>query len=455
MLAVVCGAGLVGRGLVEYLVENGHDVVVIDSSAALINEIVSKFDVRAIVGHAAYPKDLERAGTEDADLIFAFTRSDEVNMMACQIAHSLFEVSTKIARVRSSAYTSDLINILFSDAHIPVDYAISPEEEVAQEIVRCLFNPGVFSLQPMVSGRLMVAGIQCLENAIVANAKLRELSTLSGGLAFRVLAITRDNNVHYPISTSNILPGDDLFIVADTTILSKVIALFGHDVTQADVKRAIIIGAGRVGREIINELQKSKISPHITIIESDADRAREIAESYPKLMVLSGNALSTELLTEAGANQCDVIISVTGKDDTNLFASLLAKKTGTKRAISIVNESTFMPLLKDVGIDVSIFPRESVISSLIGFIRKGAVVGACTLREGFAEVFDIEINATCPMLGKSLQKAQFPDGVVAGLIVRADGVVVARNDTNLERDDRLVLVADKRVANKVEKMFSS
>ncbi|MEM7071347.1 MAG: Trk system potassium transporter TrkA [Pseudomonadota bacterium] len=454
MLAIVCGAGNVGRSLVQYLVDHDFDVAVIDSSAHLIADLLENFDVRAIVGHAASPSDLERAGANEANILFAFTRSDEINMMACQIAHSLFKTPVKIARVRSSAYTSSLMNILFNDANIPVDHGIAPEEQVAQEIIRCLLNPGVFSLQPIIDDQLVVAGIVCKKESPMINTNLRQLSTQTGGLLFRVLAIIREHIIHYPTSMDEIKAGDNLYIVAASHQLSAIVKLFGHQENE-DAKRIVIVGAGHVSKILLEDLKEIEFSAKITVIEKDEKRARDFAEFFPQAVILSGHALSPKIMREANVEQCDAIINATRHDEVNLFAGLLAKKAGTKRAISIINEATFVPLLADVGIDVPVYPRQIVISALVSYLRRGGIRNAYSLRDGFAEVFDVEILENSSMLGKSLQNAKFPDGVVAGLIVRNNDIMVAKNHTNLERGDRLVLIVDKKAIKKVEAMFSA
>lgn len=455
MLAIVCGAGLVGRSLVSYLVDHKFDVAVIDNSARLIADLTAEYDVRAIVGHAAHPDDLERAGASDAQIIFAFTRSDEVNMIACQIAHSLYQIQTKIARVRSSAYTSHLMDALFTDKHIPIDQVLAPEEEVAREMMRCILNPGVFSLGTMIDGRVAIAGIKCCAGSAVAMTALRQLATLTGGIALRVLAIVReDGQIHYPTSRSVIMPGDDVFTVLDCQMLPKVLQMFGHD-DPAPIKHVVIVGTGLVGQALAHELLESNVPTRLVMIEADQEKALAAAERFPTATVLHGDALSAPILAEANIRKCDVAISVTSKDETNLFACLLAKHGGARRAVSIINSTNYLSLLGKLGIDVPIYPREVVISSLLRSLRRNAVRDAHSLRDGFAEILDIEIVEGSSVPGQKLGSMDFPDGVVAGLIMRANKLIVATNKTILEHRDRLILVADRSAIAAIERMFAA
>ena len=452
MKVIVCGAGQVGSSIARYLASEHNDVTVVDQSPDLIRRITDSIEVQGLVGHASHPDVLERAGAEDSDMIIAVTYTDEVNMVACQVAHSLFEVPTKIARVRSQSYLQPIWSNLFSRDHMPIDVIISPEIEVARAVTRRLEVPGAFDMIPLVSDKVRFLGVRCADNCPVVNTPLRQLTQLFPNLDIVITAILREDKPIIPSPEDQMLPGDEIYFVTATEQVPRALAAFGHE--EHEARRLLICGGGNVGLFLAETLEKEHPWVKAKIIETNAERAGFVAGQLNHTVVIHGDVLDLEILDEAGVAETDTVVAVTNDDETNILASLLAKRHGCKRAITLVNKASYEALMPALGIDVVVSPRNITVSTILQHVRRGRIHSVHTLREGFGELIEAEALDTSSLVGPQLKEIDLPSGVRIGAIVRADKVITPRGTTVIEAKDRVVLFASKEAIRKVEKMFS-
>ncbi len=452
MRVVVCGAGQVGFNIARYLASESNDVTVIDSAAELTRKISDTLDVRAITGFASHPTVLELAGTSDADMIVAVTYSDEVNMVACQVAHSLFNVPTKIARVRSQSYLNPVYGGLFSRDNMPIDHIISPEIEVARNIARRLHVPGAFDMIPLADGRVRAVGVRCQENCPIINTPLRQLTGLFPDLNITIAAIIREDRAFIPNSDDQMLQGDDVYFFAEVGHLPRAMAAFGHE--EQEARRIVIVGGGNIGFRLAEEIEEEGAGVSIKLIEFDQARAREIAGRLRQGVVINGDALDPEILAEANVGSAETIVAVTNDDEVNILSSMLSKRIGTERSVTLINKATYQPLIPSLGMDSVVSPRGITISTILQYVRRGRIKAVHSLQEGFGEVIEAEALETSPVVGKPLRQAKLPQGVIIGALVRGEEVVIPRPGTEIKANDRVILLAQSDVVKKIERMFS-
>jgi len=455
MKVIVCGAGQVGFNIARYLAMENNDVTVIDQAADLIGKVNDLLDVQALVGYASHPDILEQAGAADADMLIAVTYADEVNMVACQIAHSLFNVPTKIARVRQQSYLNPMWADLFSREHLPIDVIISPELEVARAIGRRMSVPGAFDMIALADGKVRVVGVRCSERCPVIDTPLRQLTSLFPELNIIVVGIVRDGEPTVPTSSSQMLAGDEVYFVADTTHVPRAMAAFGHD--EKSARKVIIVGGGNIGLNLARELSEGRRGISAKVIEIDRERARRVAQALPAVTVIQGDGLDSDILDEANAATAEAVIAVSNDDETNILASLLAKRIGVERAVTLINKPSYGPLITNLGIDVVVSPRAITVSTILQHVRRGRIRAVHSLGDGFAEVIEAEALETSPLVGTPLNEIELPDGVIIGAIVRGapDGqVIIPRGSTVIEGNDRVILLAMADAVKQVEKMFA-
>ncbi|UEM23453.1 Trk system potassium transporter TrkA [Skermanella mucosa] len=452
MKVIVCGAGQVGSNIARYLATENNDVTVIDQSPELIQKISDTLDVQAMVGFASHPNVLEQAGAADADMIIAVTLADEVNMVACQVAHSLFNVPTKIARVRNQSYLAPIWADLFSREHMPIDVIISPEIEVARAVARRLQVPGAFDMIPLADGKVRVIGVICSDNCPILHTPLRQLTGLFPDLNLEVVAIVRNDKPIIPGGDDQMLPGDEVYFVADTRHLSRAMAAFGHEETEA--RRIIILGGGNIGLCLAEELEAKHPQVSARIVEVDRGRAQYIAQRLNRTMVLHGDGLDPEILEEANVRAAETVVAVTNDDEGNILASLLAKRYGCQRAITLINKTTYSPLVTTLGIDAVVSPRTITVSTILQHVRRGRIRAVHSLREGFAEVIEAEALETSSLINTPLREIKLPTGVIVGAIVRGEEVIIPRPSTVIKPHDRVIILAAVGQVKKVEKMFA-
>lgn len=452
MKVIICGAGQVGFNLAKHLAQQKNDVTVIDQSAALTRKIGEQLDVQAVQGHASDPELLSQVNASDADMIIAVTYSDEVNMIACQVAHTLFDVPTKIARIRNQSYLQPEWQDLFGRDNLPIDVIISPELEVASSIARRLEAPGAFEIIPFASGRVQVIGVRLLENCPVVNTPLRQLTELFPDLHITVMAVIRNRKMFVPTPDDHLEVGDSIYFAADQDHVRRSLSVFGHE--EPDVHRIVIIGGGNVGMFLAQQLAESERPHNVKIIEQNADRAAFLAEHLPSVVVIEGDGLEVEILREANAEDADAIVAVANDDEVNILSSLLAKRQGAAKSITLINNPIYGPLMSSLGIDVYVDPRETTVSTILQHIRRGRIRGLFSLRGGEAEIIEAEALETTPLVGKTIHDMDLPDGIMIGAIVRQGEVILPRGATTFEIGDRIIIFALAAAVKEVEKLFA-
>jgi len=452
MQAIVCGAGQVGFNIARELATESIGVTVIDMRAELIQKLSDSLDVKAMVGHASEPDVLEAAGAADTDMIIAVTYADEVNMVACQVAHSLFDVPTKIARVRARSYLNPLWSDLFRRDHMPIDVIISPEKEVARAIGRRLTVPGAFDVIPVASDRLRLIGVRCTETCPVVNTPLRQLTTLFPDLNIVVVGIRRDDRPIVPHGDDQMLNGDDVYFVVDSNQVGRAMAAFGHE--EPEARRIVVIGGGNIGLQLAEDIEAAEEGGRVRLIELDKERAEFVAQNCARTIVLHGDALDPEILDESGVSRSDTIVAVTDDDEVNILASLLAKRAGAQRAVTLVNKATYAPLMRPLGIDVVVDPRAITVSTILQHIRRGRIHSVHSIGEDFGEIIEAEALETSSLVNVPLREARLPPGVVVAAVVHEGRVDMARGSTTLKVGDRVVLFATKEAIKKVERLFA-
>jgi len=449
MRVIVCGAGQVGSTIARHLATEGMHVTVIDISQDLARRAGESYDVIGFTGHASHPGVLERAGAMDADLLIAVTRSDEVNMVACQVAYSLFGVKRRIARLRHVGYLAPGRRGLYAAEHLPIDIIISPEVEIAEGIVRRLKTPGAFDVVPMADGRVQLLGIHCNSaGCSYVGQSYYELSEQGPSAGMVIIAVVREGRAFIPERHDRVELGDDAYVVAQTEQLPQVMKAFGHEEEMS--RHLVVVGGGNVGIHLARKLREDGRGTNIKIIEHERARAEEIAsELGDSAIVINGDALDRAVLQEANVGAAGTIVAVTNDDETNIFASVLAKKAGCPRAITLVNKRSYEPFMATLGIDSVVSPSEVTISTVLRHVRGSHVSALYTLREDFGEVVEAEVAHNSALLRAPLSKLALPPGMIVGAVVRDGRAIIPHGDTNFQAGDHIVALvtyADLRKA---------
>lgn len=452
MKIIVCGAGQVGFSISRQLAMENNDVTVVDVSADLIRRINDNLDAQGVIGHASRPDVLDRAGATDADMLIAVTQSDEVNMVACQVAHSLFQVPIKVARIREQSYLDPAWADLYAREHLPIDVIISPEIEVARSISRRLKVPGAFEMIPLADDKVRLLGVRCDDNCPLINTPIRQLTQLFPDLNMIIVGILRDDRPTYVTGTDELMVGDDVYFVVETQQVGRAMTAFGHEEPHA--RRLLICGGGNVSLLLAQEIERDYPWISTKIVELDGARAAVVASMLSGTVVLHGDVLDPEILEEAGVASCDTVVAVTDDDETNILASVLAKRHGARRAITLVNKGTYEALVSTLGIDVVVSPRNITASTILQQIRRGRIHAVHALREGFGELIEAEALETSPLVGTPLRDVKLPTGVMVGAVVRNGQVINPRGTTIVQNKDRVILFAASEAVRKVERLFS-
>ncbi len=452
MRVIVCGAGQVGSNIARQLAREGNDITLIDQNVDLVRKIGDDLDVRGMVGHASHPNVLEEAGAAEADMIIAVTYSDEVNMIACQVAHSLFDVPKKVARIRAQEYLLPMWSDLYSRDHLPIDVIISPEVEVAHAISRRLKVPGAMDMVSFADGKVQVIGVRLDESCPIVNTPLRQLTELFPDLNIVVVGIYRSGKMIVPSSDDQMFPGDEVYFTADVGHVARAMPLFGHE--EQEARSIVIVGGGNIGLNLAQLIEQDMGNVSLKIIEHNQARAELIQEQLQNTIVLSGDALDPEILTEAKVNRAETLVALTNDDEVNILSSLLAKGQGCESAITLINNPVFSNLMTSHGIDVVVDPRATTVSEILRHIRRGRIRGLHSFQDGAAEVLEGEAMETSKLIGKELRDVNLPRGTIIGAILRDDQVIIPRGDTVIKPNDRVVVFALSNAVRKVEEMFS-
>ncbi len=452
MKIVICGAGLVGYSIASYLSEEDNHVTVIDQDSALLSKITDELDVSGVVGHASNPDTLNEANTSEADLLIAVTRSDEVNMMACQVGHSLFGVPKKIARIRHAAYLKPEWANLFSRTHMPIDVIISPENIIAEDICSRLSVPGATYAANISHGAMQILGVVCEDACPVLGASLGEIKVLFPQLSFRIVSILRKG--HNICAQDNVIieSGDEVFFIVDGEHVNRTMSAFGFE--QEETRRIIIAGGGNVGAELVSLLKKRGGNEQIRIIEADEKRAEILSETLGNTVVLHGSSLEKEILQQASVSKADTFIATTNHDETNILSSLLAKQYGASRSITLVTNNAYSPLVGPLGVDCMISPRALLVASIMRHIRRGRIQQIHNLRHGFAEVIEAEVSESADITGNAIKDLDLPKSVMVAAILRHGEVILPDEDEIITPKDLVIMFLPQEHAALVERLFS-
>ncbi|MDB2415097.1 Trk system potassium transporter TrkA [Rickettsiales bacterium] len=453
MKIIVCGAGQVGTSIARQLTVEDNDVIVIDKSVELIQQISDTLDVKAIVGCPSHPTLLESVGAADADMIIAVTLSDELNMIACQVAHSLFNVPTKIARIRNQNYLQLEWSHLYRHDHLPIDYIISPEIEVARAVIHRLNVPGAVDTIPFADGKVKVIGLRCTLDCPMINMPLYKIQEKCTDLNTSILGVMRDDDFMVASEDVVLIEGDELYFSCEDSQVKSAMALFGHE--EQEAHRLVIIGGGNIGLFLAEHLEKDETDIRIKLIEVNKERAEYVADRLSRTTVINGSALSQEILEEANVAGAETVIAVSNDDEVNILSSLLSKRFGCDRSVTLVNNAaSYSPLVSSLGIDVAVNPREITVSSILQHIRKGRILSVHSICKGKAEIVEAEAVESSPIIGKTIYNLALPYGIVVGAIVRKDEIIIPDEDTVIHIGDRIIILSQSSVAKKVEKIFS-
>ncbi|MGI9465181.1 MAG: Trk system potassium transporter TrkA [Aestuariivirgaceae bacterium] len=452
MKIIICGAGQVGFGIAERLSAEDNDVTVIDTSPRLVRAISDTLDVQGIVGHGAHPDVLAQAGAAEADMIIAVTFTDEVNMMACEVANAIFNIPTKIARVRAQPYLLPEYRTLFARENTAIDVVISPETAVGEMVLRRLALPGAFEAIYFADERVVAMGMTIDEDCPIINTPLPQLTDLFPDLNAVVVAIYRQDQLFVPHGDDQLLPGDSVYVIADQQQAMRTLGLFGHEEKQAD--RVLIGGGGNIGLYLAHKLEERDSHVQIRIIEANRERAEMIAEDLKRTVVLNGSSLDQEILREAGIQQSDVFVALTNDDKVNVLSSLLAKQEGSAQAMCLISGLALGPLVSSLGVESFIDPRTVTVSSILQHVRRGRIRGVHPVHNGAGEIIEAEALETSPMIGKPLREVELPDGVRLGAVVRGDEtVIIPDGNTVIKPHDRVILMALRDQIKQLQHLF--
>ncbi|GBD43873.1 Trk system potassium uptake protein TrkA [bacterium HR40] len=457
MRVVICGAGLVGFAIARYLADSGNEVTVVDQRPELVRQIGESLDIRTCLGHASLPSTLEEAGAAHAEMLIAVTHADEVNMIACQVAHSLFGVPIKIARVRQQDYLDPRWSDLFRREHLPIDVVISPEVEVAHAIALRLEVPGALNVVPFADDRVRLVAVRLRPDTPILDTPLRQLTYLFPNLHLVCIGIVRGDQFFLPDADDTLLVGDEVFFVVETAQLAMALPAFGVDPGRSE--RVVIVGAGNIGLYLARELEARFPGMDLKLIEADRGRAETAARQLRRAAVLCGDARDLESLREANVGSAEALVAVTNQDEVNVMSGLLAKYLGCGRAMALYNNPNYGRILYPIGIDIGINPRETTVSSILRHVRRGRIKAVHTLRDGEAEVYEAEALEASPIIGRPLREQRFGRSILIGAIVRRDErgketVLRPTGDTVVLPHDRVVLAARSDAVRRVEQLFA-
>ena len=451
MKIVILGAGQVGSTVASALVHEDNDITIVDKDEQRIKELQDQLDIRSVLGHASHPKVMERAGIEDADLVIALTSSDEVNMIACQIAYTLYNVPTRIARVRAAAYTDR--SELFHREHSPVDVLISPELLLTQYIAGLIEYPGTLQVMDFADRRAQLVATEAESGGLLVRQKLYTLAQhMPGKSDARMAAIYRRGKLILPEGSTVIEENDIVFFLAATRDIPAVM----KELRPIDnpVRRVILAGGGNIGKNLARQLERDH---HVKVIERNPVRAEEIAEDLSKTIVLVGDCTDASMLREEAIETTDVYCVLTNDDEANILSALQAKRMGAKKVIAIINRPSYVDLMEAGTIDIAVSPQQITIGALLAHIRRGSIVRVHSLRGGAAEAIEaiaLGDRRSSNVVGRALEELDLPEGTSIVGIVRGEDVIIAHHDTVIEEHDHVLLfVPDKRQIHAVERLF--
>ena len=451
MRIIILGAGQVGRTAAYHLSrEEANDVTVVDTDEDILRDLQDRLDIRTVSGNAASPRILEAAGIAGTDILVALTNSDEVNMLACHIAWTLYRTPKKIARVRSAAFTER--EALFGENAVAVDVWISPEQLVTEYIARLIRYPGALQVLDFADGRVRLVGVRALQGGPLVGQALRTLREHIPGADARVAAIYRAGKSIQPEGDTVIEDGDEVFFLAARKDIRLVMSEMRKE--EAPARRVVIAGGGNIGFRLASELEDKN---QVKLIERDSKRARRVSELLNRTTVLLGDAADEELLLEENIDSVDVFAALTNSEEANILSAMLAKRLGAHKVMALINKPSYAELIESGSIDIAISPQTVTIGSLLAHVRRGDVVRVHSLRRGAAEAIEVVIHGdtdSSKVIGRRVEDIALPQGTTLGAVVRGEDVIIAHHDTTIQADDHLILfLTDRRHIETVEKLF--
>ncbi len=451
MKILILGAGQVGSSAAYHLSrEEANEVTVVDMRPDVLRELQDRLDIRTVVGHAAYPEVLERAGANDADIIVALTDTDETNMVACQIAYTLYHTPTKIGRIRAAEYMN--AKKLFTQDAIPIDVRISPEQLVCEYVAQLILYPGALQVLDFADGRVRLVGARADRNGLLVGQQIATLKDHIPNTEARIAAIYRSGESLLPDGDTVIEEGDEVFFIA----ARKDIRVFISEMRKLEdpVRRVVIAGGGNIGVRLALKLEQTN---QVKIIERDQKRARLISEQLNKAIVLVGDAADEELMLEENIDNVDVFCALTNAEEANILSAMLAKRLGAHKVMALINRPSYAELVESGTIDIAISPQQVTIGSLLAHVRRGDVVKVHSLRRGAAEAIEAVAHGSkdeSEVVGRKIEDIALPRGTTIVALVRGEQVIIAHHDTVVETDDHVILfMTDRRKIESLEKLF--
>ena len=458
MNIIICGAGRVGFTIAKQLSEQGHSITVIDQSSEDIQKIDESLDVKAIVGKATYPSILEKANASEADMIIAVTRNDEINMVICQIAFSIFNIPKKIARIRSQDYLNPKFTTVYNKENLPIDVIISPELEIAKSIQRKLEAPGALDSVPFAENKIRLLEILINDHCNLINIKLNELTKKHPNLDANIIGIIREEKFLIPKKNDEIQKDDKIYVIINSSQMSQTLEAFGHN--EKISKKILIVGGGNIGFNLAKNLEESLDAARVKIVEKDKDRSEFLANELNNTIIINGDALDEEVLIEANLEEAETVLALTNDDEDNLMVSVLVekfakddKKINDKRTMALINKPNYSLLQNSLKIDDLIDPRMNTVSSILKHIHKGTIETAYTILNGEYEVIEAEIIETSELINKELKNSNLPEEIRIGAVLRDNKVIIPRSNFVFQKDDRVVFLAKKDSISVVENIF--
>ena len=452
MKIIILGAGEVGSNLAQNLTQEASDITIVDTNSDRLRELQDRFDIRTVRGMASHPDILRQAGAEDADMLIAVTNSDEINMVACQVAYTVFNTPTKIARIRSSAYIRD--DGIFRNDGMPVDVIVNPEAIVTHDIRRLIDNPGALQVMDFAEGQAQLVGIKAYYGGPLVDQELRYLRQHIPTVDTRVAAIFRKNRAIIPKGNTVIEADDEVFFIAASKDIKNVMSEMRR--VEKPNKRVVIAGGGHIGEHLARTIEGRY---GVRIIEHSRQRCYELSETLDRTIVLSGDASDRDLLLEENIEETDVFCAVTNDDEANIMSSMLAKSLGARKVITLINNAAYVDLIEGGTIDTVISPQQATLGSILTHIRRGDIARVHSLRRGAAEAIEAIAHGdefSSKLIGRKIENIDLPPGTNIGAIVRGDEVVIAHDDIVVESGDHVVLfLVDKERIKDVEKLFQA
>ena len=452
MNIIICGAGKVGFSISKQLSAQGHSITVVDQSSDDIKKINETQDVKGVVGRATFPSVLENAGAANTDMIIAVTRNDETNMIICQLAHSLFNINKKIARIRSQEFLDGKWKKLYNKSNLPIDVIISPEAEVAKSLFRKLEAPGALDNVPFAKDKIKVLEISVKKNCPIIETPLKNLTAKFPEYKANILGAVRKDKFIFLKKNDQLLDGDKAYVVVSSDQLTQILKSFGHE--EKIAKKILIVGGGNIGLYLAKLLEANFEGVRIKIIEKNKERAELIATELTSSIVICGDALDEQILKEANIEETETILALTNDDEDNIMVCVLAEKYSPgKRTIAIVNKTNYSLLQKSLNIDDLVDPRLTTVSRIMEHVHKGTIETVYSLLDGDYEFIEAEILQKSELLNKSIKDSNLPEHIRIGAISRGGKIIIPRSDFVFEKDDLVVFLTKRELLKEVESIF--